>query len=80
MNDMNTTDRALGFDYLGKPDLLKEPWHAAMSAAWFWDSKDCNEPAEAGNMVEVTHKVNGPALMHLKERKAGFELALKVGV
>lgn len=72
--------KALGFDYLGKPDLLKEPWHAAMSAAWFWDSKDCNEPAEAGNMVEVTRKVNGPALMHLKERKAGFELALKVGV
>lgn len=72
--------KALGMDFVANPDKLKEPTHAALSAAWFWNDAGCNDPAEDGNMVEVTRRVNGPALMHLKERKAGYELALKVGV
>lgn len=71
---------ALGFDYVTKPELLLEPMHAALSAAWFWDSRNCNIPADKGDMTGVTRLVNGPKLMHLAERKAGYELALKVGV
>ena len=67
-------------DFVGNPDKLKDPTHAALSAAWFWNDAGCNDPAEDGNMVEVTRRVNGPALMHLKERKAGYERALKTGV
>lgn len=71
---------ALGFDYVANPGLLTLPQHAALSAAWFWDSRNCNVPAEKGDMTEVARLVNGPRLMHLTERVAGFKLALKVGV
>ena len=68
---------ALGFDYVGNPTLVATPKHAALTAAWFWHDAKCNDPADKGDMTEVTRKVNGPALMHLAERKAQYEIALK---
>lgn len=68
---------ALGFDYVGNPTLVATPKHAALTAAWFWHDAKCNDPADNGDMTEVTRRVNGPALMHLAERKAQYEIALK---
>ena len=68
---------ALGFDYVGNPALVATPKHAALTAAWYWHDAKCNEPADKGDMTEVTRRVNGPALMHLAERKAQYEIALK---
>ena len=68
---------ALGFDYVGNPALVATPKHAALTAAWFWHDAKCNDPADNGDMTEVTRRVNGPALMHLAERKAQYEIALK---
>ena len=68
---------ALGFDYVGNPALVAEPKHAALTAAWYWHDAKCNDPADKGDMTEVTRRVNGPALMHLAERKAQYEIALK---
>ena len=68
---------ALGYDYVGNPALVATPKHAALTAAWFWHDAKCNEPADKGDMTEVTRRVNGPALMHLAERKAQYEIALK---
>ena len=68
---------ALGFDYVGNPVLVATPKHAALTAAWFWHDAKCNEPADKGDMTEVTRRVNGPALMHLAERKAQYDIALK---
>ena len=68
---------ALGFDYVGNPALVATPKHAALTAAWFWYDAKCNDPADKGDMTEVTRRVNGPALMHLAERKAQYEIALK---
>ena len=68
---------ALGFDYVGNPTLVATPKHAALTAAWFWHDAKCNDPADKGDMTEVTRRVNGPALMHLAERKAQYETALK---
>ena len=68
---------ALGFDYVGNPPLVATPKHAALTAAWFWHDTKCNDPADKGDMTEVTRRVNGPALMHLAERKAQYEIALK---
>ena len=68
---------ALGYDYLGNPALVAEPKHAALTATWFWHDTKCNDPADNGDMTEVTRRVNGPALMHLTERKAQYEIALK---
>lgn len=69
---------ALGYDYVGNPSLVAEPKHAALTAAWYWYDAKCNDPADRGDMTEVTRRVNGPALMHLAERKAQYETALKV--
>ena len=68
---------ALGFDYVGNPALVATPKHAALTAAWFWHDAKCNDPADKGDMTEVTRRVNGPALMHLAVRKAQYEIALK---
>ena len=68
---------ALGYDYVGNPALVATPKHAALTAAWFWHDAKCNDPADKGDMTEVTRRVNGPALMHLAERKAQYEIALK---
>lgn len=38
--------QALGLDLIGNPDLLLQPAHAAMSAAWFWDSRGLNALAD----------------------------------
>jgi putative chitinase len=68
---------ALGYDYVGDPSLVAQPKHAALTAAWYWHDAGCNAPADKGDMVEVTRKVNGPALMHLAERQEQYEIALK---
>ena len=68
---------ALGYDYVGDPSMVSQPKHAALTAAWYWHDAGCNAPADKGDMVEVTRKVNGPALMHLAERQEQYEIALK---
>jgi putative chitinase len=69
---------ALAFDYVDNPDLLLEPEHATLTAAWFWKTNGCNEAADRGDMKAVTRIVNGPALMHLAERQDMYERALSV--
>lgn len=66
----------LGFDYVNNPNLLLEPWHAAMSAAWYFTIKtNCLTPADAGNVDAVTKLIN-PAMMHAEERRDQFKVAL----
>lgn len=44
---------------LHNPELLEQPGNAAMSAAWFWDSRKLNIPADAGDFRKITKKING---------------------
>lgn len=69
---------ALGYDYVGDPHLVAQPKHAALTAAWYWADSECNDAADKGDMVGVTRKVNGSALMHLAERQAQYDIAKKV--
>lgn len=64
---------ALGYDYVGHRELLLQPKHAALTAAWFWSANGCNEAADRGDMNDVTRRVNGPARMHLAERIAQYD-------
>lgn len=50
---------ALGMDLVGHPELLEEPTNAALSAAWFWDSRNLNELADRGDIRAITKKING---------------------
>lgn len=49
----------LDLDLLEHPELLEQPYNAALSAAEWWRRHGCNELADTGNMAAVTRKVNG---------------------
>jgi putative chitinase len=69
----------LGFDYVGEPDLVAEPMHAALTACWFFARhKPCLPPADAGNVLRVTELVNGPAKLHLPRRQAFTDKAYRI--
>ena len=51
--------RAVGTKVEENPDLLAQPQMAALSAAWFWSIKGCNELADAGDFVGITKRING---------------------
>ena len=51
--------RALGLDLINNPTLAATDLNAARVAAWYWDSRDLNSPADQGNFLEVTRRING---------------------
>ncbi|HED5569727.1 TPA: glycoside hydrolase family 19 protein [Yersinia enterocolitica] len=69
--------KALGLDLLSTPDLLLEPLAAARSAAWFWQSRNCNSSADRADVVGMTKKIN-PALAGLDDRTRRFQVATGV--
>lgn len=66
---------ALGVDYVGQPDLVKEPTHAALTAAWFYSKAGCI--AVSSSIERVTKLVN-PAMMHIAERTAQYNRCIEV--
>ncbi len=68
---------ALGLDLVAHPELLEQPGHAAMSAAWYWSANGLNELADAGLFEGITRKING-GLKGQAERLALRERAAKV--
>ncbi|UVM41328.1 glycoside hydrolase family 19 protein [Pseudomonas sp. B21-017] len=62
---------------LRTPELLEQAEWACKSAAWYWNSRNINAPADAGDFELVTRRING-GLNGLDERKAFYETALKV--
>lgn len=72
---------ALGQDYANHPEMLMQPAHAAMTAAWYWKANGCNEAADRGDIREVRRLVNGPARLHLAEVTAQYNKNIEwVGV
>lgn len=67
----------LGLDLLNHPELLEQPEHAAMSAAWFWGSNGLNRLADQGDFVKITKRING-GTNGLAEREEFYQRALKV--
>ncbi|MDR3436456.1 glycoside hydrolase family 19 protein [Telmatospirillum sp.] len=55
----NACGTALGLDLINHPELLEQPTNAALSAGWFWTSKNLNALAEAGDFVAESEKING---------------------
>lgn len=66
--------KALGLDLAGNPDLAAKPENAARVAAWYWNSRNINEAADAGNFVEVTRRING-GTNGLSDRQAYYDRA-----
>jgi len=75
--------QAMRLDVLADPDLLLAPAGAALSAAWFWQSKGLNELADhlEGDQADqhfeqITRRINGGTL-GLDERRAYWQRARK---
>jgi Predicted chitinase len=53
---------ALEQDFVSNPELLEEPENAALSAAWFWNSRGLTEVAKSNTEAAfrlVTRRING---------------------
>ena len=68
---------ALGLDLINQPELLEQPQHAAMSAAWFWSTKGLSTLADKGECVKITRRING-GTNGMADRQALYTQALKV--
>ena len=68
---------ALALDLINHPELLENPQHACMSAAWFWASRGLNTLADAGQFDTITRRING-GQNGAADRQALYARALKV--
>jgi putative chitinase len=50
---------------------------ASWSAGWFWDSRELNQLADKGDVLNVTKKINGGTI-GLEDRKSHYEAALEI--
>ena len=66
---------ALGHDYLHAPDLVAEPLHACLTAAWFWHTNKLNVLADSGQIAAITRAVNGPGMLQADLRQQYAEEA-----
>ena len=78
-SNYNEASKELGVDLVSNPDLLTEPKHAAMSAAWFWSTRGLNALADdktsdddLEDFAEITRRING-GTVGLQARLALFK-------
>lgn len=45
-------------DLVNHPELLEQPEHSAMAAAWYWSSRKLNVLADAGNFLGLSRAIN----------------------
>ena len=69
--------KACGVDFVMKPDLVRTPQYAAMTAGWFWATHNCNQLAEAGDWTGLTKKINGGTI-GLNDRVHHTEMAMAI--
>ncbi|MEE5086162.1 glycoside hydrolase family 19 protein [Pseudomonas alliivorans] len=68
---------ALALDLINHPELLEQPEHAAMSAAWYWGSRGLNSLADKGDFLAITKRING-GTNGLADRQELYKRALAV--
>lgn len=59
------------------PDYLATFEGAAQSACWFWETNNLNRFADAGDILNMTKRINGGTI-GLEDRKKHYEHALHV--
>lgn len=67
----------LSIGLLDHPELLEEPFNAARSAGWFWESRGLNELADKGDFKLITKRING-GYNGYADRLAYYERAQRV--
>ncbi len=67
----------IGQPYEARPELVQEPVHAALTAAWFFAARGCIALADAGEWDAITRKVNGPAMLQAAQRRTATLKAVR---
>lgn len=70
-------EAALDQPYKAQPDLVTQPLHAAMTAAWFFVAANGLALADASNIEALTRAINGAAMAGLADRRQRFEQAVR---
>ncbi|OJH36419.1 LysM peptidoglycan-binding domain-containing protein [Cystobacter ferrugineus] len=76
-NNYRAAGQALGIDLENNPKRAADPDVGFRTAAWFWNSRNLNQYADAGNFREVTRRING-GYNGLASREAYYQRALDV--
>lgn len=63
-------------DYTSVPDLVAQPSHACLTAAFWWQKHGCNELADGSQVDAITRVVNGPAMVGALARRENFREAM----
>jgi predicted chitinase/LysM repeat protein len=58
-SNYQAASRALGIDLVSNPTRAADPDVGFRTAAWFWNSRNLNSYADAGNFDAITYRVNG---------------------
>jgi predicted chitinase len=69
--------KALGIDLVNNPKRAADPDVGFRTAAWFWNTRNLNSYADAGNFREITRRING-GYNGLAAREAYYRRALNV--
>jgi putative chitinase len=70
--------RIVGIDLERNPELARKPAEAAKVAFAFWDTRGCSALADAGDLDEITKRINGPAKLGLAERRMATIKAMRI--
>jgi putative chitinase len=76
-SNYTAASRALGIDLVSNPTRAADPDVGFRTAAWFWNTRNLNSYADAGNFREVTRRING-GYNGLAAREAYYHRALNV--
>jgi len=68
--------KEIGVDFIAFPERLEEPQYAALTAGWFWNSRQLNTWADKGDFKMVTKRING-GFNGLADRDKYYALAKK---
>jgi len=77
-NNYDSFGKKVGEDLISKPELACDPIIATKIACQYFVDKGLLELADVWNLDEITRKVNGNAKLHLIERIAFSERALRI--
>jgi len=69
--------KALGEDFVMKPELVATPMYAALSAGFFWNTQKLNILADNRDIKMMTKKING-GFIGLADREKHYNHALEV--
>ncbi|WP_221766249.1 glycoside hydrolase family 19 protein [Hymenobacter metallilatus] len=72
--------KAFGVDFVANPLLLEQPLYAALSAGWYWSSRNLNALADGNFFLTITKRINGGTNGYADRERRFLVAAAALGV